>query len=358
MKIVYSTMANMLKELKGRKLVCFGGGQLLHEFCFCGSDDNLIDNIAYVIDNDVNKQGKPLSVGGRLLEVYSLEQAVMRWEKNKYRIVITAMDSTGIITQMNQYTVLEDEECLLYTLLNNALDDYILPARTYINKIPKKIHYCWFGGGSIPTRLPEFIAGWKKYCPDYEIIKWDESNYDVQKNKYLRKAYQDRKWAFVSDFARLDIIYNEGGVYLDTDVEVIKNLDDLLENEAFCGFFNTRYIATGLGFGAIKGYELLHKIMESYLAENVLRNVEQGLYLTNNKIETSCLLHYGLKCNNSLQDIEGMRIYPTDVLNPKNYYTGKLTITPNTHTIHHYEAAWFSYEENRQKTDRWKQSLI
>ena len=101
--------------------------------------------------------------------------------------------------------------------------------------IPKKIHYCWVGGNSKPPLVKKCIQSWKKYCPDYEIIEWNESNYDISKNIYMKQAYEAKKWAFVTDYMRLDIIYEHGGIYLDTDVELIKNIDDLLSNEAFAG---------------------------------------------------------------------------------------------------------------------------
>ena len=102
--------------------------------------------------------------------------------------------------------------------------------------IPKIIHYCWFGGAELPEKDRKCIESWKKFCPDYQIIEWNENNYDVTKNTYMYQAYQAKKWGFVPDYARLDIIYQHGGIYLDTDVELVKNLDSLLENDAFMGF--------------------------------------------------------------------------------------------------------------------------
>ena len=102
--------------------------------------------------------------------------------------------------------------------------------------IPKKIHYCWFGGNPLPPLAEKCIASWKKYCPDYEVIRWDESNYDCNKHPYMREAYNKKKFAFVADYARMDIIYNHGGIYLDTDVELLKNLDFLLANSFYIGF--------------------------------------------------------------------------------------------------------------------------
>ena len=101
--------------------------------------------------------------------------------------------------------------------------------------IPKKIHYCWFGGNPLPEDVKRYIESWKKYCPDYDLIRWDESNYDVHKNAYVELAYQNKKWAFLTDYARLDIIYEHGGIYLDADVELIHSLDDLLQNSCYMG---------------------------------------------------------------------------------------------------------------------------
>ena len=119
--------------------------------------------------------------------------------------------------------------------------------------IPKIIHYCWFGGTEIPEADQKCMASWRKYCPDYTIMRWDESNYDYTKNQYMREAYEAKKWGFVPDFARLDIVYTYGGIYLDTDVEIIRNIDDLLVNSAYMGFESGgAAVNPGLGFGAEK----------------------------------------------------------------------------------------------------------
>ena len=123
--------------------------------------------------------------------------------------------------------------------------------------IPKVIHYCWFGHNPLPERYKEWIKSWKRYCPDYEIVEWNESNYDVTKHPYMRAAYDAKKWGFVSDYARLDIIYENGGIYLDTDVELVKNLDELLYQEGFAGVDSSGRLSTGLGFGARKGLRLI-----------------------------------------------------------------------------------------------------
>ena len=119
--------------------------------------------------------------------------------------------------------------------------------------IPKKIHYCWFGRGELSAKAKKCIKSWKKYCPDYEIIEWNEDNFDVNQNEYTKKVYAEKKYAFLSDFARLKIIYEQGGIYLDVDVEVVKSFDDLLSSKAYFGFESNEYANTGAGFGAEKG---------------------------------------------------------------------------------------------------------
>ena len=129
--------------------------------------------------------------------------------------------------------------------------------------IPKIIHYCWFGKNKYPAIVQKCVASWHKYCPDYEIKLWNEDNYDVKKNMYMIEAYKNKKWAFVSDFARLDIIYKEGGIYLDADVELVRSLDDLLEEKCFVAG-DGMGINTGLGFGAEKEHTVVKEMLDLY----------------------------------------------------------------------------------------------
>lgn len=132
------------------------------------------------------------------------------------------------------------------------------------NRIPKVIHYCWFGNNEKPEIILKCINSWKKFCPDYEIIEWNESNFDVNQNRFMKYAYEKKKWAFVSDVARLIVIYKYGGIYLDTDVELNSNIDELLQYDTFFAFESIRYIASGLGFGSIKESDILKKMIDTY----------------------------------------------------------------------------------------------
>lgn len=198
--------------------------------------------------------------------------------------------------------------------------------------IPRKIHYFWFGGGVKSSKVKKCIESWKKFCPDYEIIEWNESNYDYKKHPFMIKAYEDKKWAFVSDYARLDVLYEYGGIYLDTDVEIIKNIDDLLENHAYIGFERKDLLGDGQGFGGEKGFPLFKEMMAVY----------DGLdeYIESPKLRTEVCVSHGLKLDGSRQTIDGMEIYPVDVFCPKNFKTGIVQVTTNTKSIHHFDASW------------------
>lgn len=130
--------------------------------------------------------------------------------------------------------------------------------------IPKVIHYCWFGHNEKPELVKRCIESWKKYCPDYEIKEWNENNFDVNLCDYTKQAYYEGKWAFVSDVARLWIVYNEGGIYLDTDVELHNTLDELLNYSCWFACDDIRYINTGLGFGGEKNHQLVGSILKDY----------------------------------------------------------------------------------------------
>lgn len=217
--------------------------------------------------------------------------------------------------------------------------------------IPKIIHFCWFGKGKMPPLAEKCIASWKKYCPDYEIICWNEDNYDVSKNKYMFDAYKAKKWGFVPDFARLDIIFQFGGIYLDTDVELIKPIDNLLvENKAFAGVEIPGQIALGLGFGAEKNNPVIKLMLDQYEHLRFLNENGEMNLVPSPQIQTKLLREYGLSSDNELQVINDcFCVYPKDFFNPYNFENGKIEITENTYSIHHYAGSWAS-SRNKSNT--------
>lgn len=220
--------------------------------------------------------------------------------------------------------------------------------------IPKVIHYCWFGGNEKPKIFEKCYKSWEKYCPDYEVIEWNESNVDLSSCPlYVRQAYENKKWAFVTDYIRLKVVYDNGGVYFDTDVELKKNPDFLLEYKAFFGVEPDGYVATGLGFGAEKENEILYEIMQDY--EKIPFVKEDGSFdLTPCPyINTKVFLNHGFVLENSKQLIDdNVLILPSEVLCPINSLTRQMNITEKTVAIHWYTASWHTKEERRIQKGR------
>jgi len=213
--------------------------------------------------------------------------------------------------------------------------------------IPKIIHYCWFGGNPLPELAHKCIASWRRYFPDYAIKEWNENNYNVHKISYIDEAYNAKKYAFVSDYARFDILYKYGGIYFDVDVEVIKPFDNIVKNGCFMGFESVGVVAAGLGIGCNAGLGILYQILEFYSTLHFFNS--DGSFNLRTVVEyvTSILKKNGLEMENTIQSFEGLTIYPSDYFCPKSYETGKLSITENTCSIHHYDSSWLSEKEHQ-----------
>jgi hypothetical protein len=217
--------------------------------------------------------------------------------------------------------------------------------------IPKVIHYCWFGGNPLPESAKKCIESWKIYFPDYEIKEWNESNFDINIISYTAEAYKEKKYAFVSDYARFYILYKYGGLYFDTDVEVISNMDDIVAQGPFMGCENdvipgadpeSLGVAPGLGLGSYPGHSVYKEILDMYSDLHFIVNGELNLK-TVVSYTTEILSRHGLKAVDGIQQCCGISIYPKEYFCPKDYSSNVLTITSNTRTIHHYTGTWMSF---------------
>ena len=220
-----------------------------------------------------------------------------------------------------------------------------------MDRIPKVIHYCWFGRGRKAKLVKKCIKSWKKYLPDYKIIEWNEDNFDINSNEYVKEAYEAKKYAFVSDYVRFYVLYNYGGLYMDTDVEVIKNLDVFLTDDGFMGFEDELNVAPGLIVGAKKNNKIIKEILDNYRDRKFI--LEDGNYnlITVVKYTTNILSKYGLVGNNKLQRVSGITIYPKTYFCPLTFNSKKSDFSNNTYTIHHFAASWHS-KEDRKKLKR------
>ena len=228
--------------------------------------------------------------------------------------------------------------------------------------IPKTIHYCWFGRGELTPLAKKCIASWLRFFPDYEIKEWNEDNFDVNCILYTAHAYKAGKYAFVSDYARFWVLYHFGGVYFDTDVEVIKPMDDVIKTGAFMGFEQLgEYPAVNPGLG-------LATEPESPLYQAVLDRFERMSFLTEKgslnpytmiPMVTDLLKEMGLTGNGSIEQVSGINIYPPDWFNPFDDATGRLRKTENTRTIHWFAKSWMPAEPAwRTKTKRLLRRII
>lgn len=205
--------------------------------------------------------------------------------------------------------------------------------------IPKIIHYCWFGRGEKPQLIQDCIASWKKYCPDYDIIEWNEDNFDFSSCQYAREAYEAKKWAFVSDYVRLYALYNFGGLYFDTDIEVLKPLDKFLSNDSFTGFESKDSPITAV-MGAHKGNEFIKELLDYYLDAHFVNEDGTVNLTTNTTIITEQLVNSGVKANGKFQIINEMAIYPQIVFCPNNLSRVWNKPSSKSFTIHHFDQSW------------------
>lgn len=206
--------------------------------------------------------------------------------------------------------------------------------------IPKIIHYCWFGRGELSPLTKMCIESWKKFLPDYEIMLWNEDNFDVTANKFTRQAYEKRKYAFVSDYVRLWALKNHGGVYMDTDIEVIRPLDDFMAYSAFGGFETDKWVSTGI-LASRAAEPWIDYILTYYAKRGFVRWNGKLNKTPNPQILSKMFAQKGLKLDNTYQIYDNsLHIFPKDYFCPKSYDDGVITITENTRVIHHFSGTW------------------
>lgn len=225
--------------------------------------------------------------------------------------------------------------------------------------IPKIIHYCWFGDNPIPDKYRQYIELWKKHCPDYSIKEWNESNFDLTSSVFSKESYEKKKWAFVSDYARLKILYEEGGIYLDVDVEVLKNLDFLLDNTCFFGTEPGGLVNTGIGFGAEKHNRIIGDMLHQYDGHFILPDGSFDMEPCPQK-NTKILLNYGYVFDDSrVWKCDYATVYPPRFFCPLDYETGKVNLTEDAISIHHFGASWHSkWAEMMKPISRWCVNLF
>ena len=228
--------------------------------------------------------------------------------------------------------------------------------------IPKIIHYCWFGRGEMPKLMKKCVKSWDKYCPGWKIVLWNEDSFDVNSTIWTKQAYEARKFAFVTDYVRLKALYEQGGVYMDADVELVQPIDEFLQHEAFSGFESAITVPTGI-IAARAGQQVIKGWLDWYTDRPYLIDGKPNMD-PNVSFMTRDLISRGLRMDDSFQNIDGMAIYPQTWFCPLSVVEIEKKITPDTHAIHHFTSTWrtekarkdFARVRRRQKT--WYKALV
>lgn len=334
---------NQFEEIVNNKqVICFCAGKAMNEFC--ENYPNIIKKILYIVDN--TKSGTSFFIGDNEIPIIGFDK-IDRNIENAILLITSIKYADEIVMQLDKIGKMSGLTVYIPLLFQNEHESLRVDSGNEI--IPRIIHYCWFGKNDMPQKFKQNIDSWKRYCPNFKIILWNESNYDISKNKYMKQAYENKKWGFVPDYARLDIVNTYGGIYLDTDVEIIKPLDNLLRYKLFCGFESNEYVNFGLGFGAVHNHPVLKDMMKVYNDIEFVNN-DGTLNLVASPIyQTNVLRTYGLRCNGKSQQYDNYIVFASDFFAPINPF-GYGKVSENSYSIHQYAATWFDMKEQLEKS--------
>lgn len=359
----YENMADKIKK-SGKRIIVYGAGMIGHVLVpYLIEKFSLQDNLLFFIDGDKNKQGNYIEIGEKSYLVKSPDEltklsldTVLLITNSNYAQIIRMLDGIENLNNVEAYII-----PILQVLETHKKGGFYAVRKSETPMIPKKIHYCWFSKKTMPDFILKCIDSWYKFCPDFEIIRWDEDNYDVNKVLYMKQAYAAKKYGFVPDIARLDLLYNYGGIYLDTDIELIKPLDDLLYQPAFAGVEKWGSINLGGCSGAVPYHPVIKKMLDYRIHEKFI--MEDGSFnqTTCGYYETKPLIELGMKPDNTIQNIAGMTIYSSDFFHPYDYMSGETCITDNTYSIHHFNGGWLdekSMIERKRTVEQYKNMLV
>lgn len=346
-------VGEFILRAEGKEIVCWGAGgwlSVLTDRFGLGIEKTY----SYIVDSSPELHGTTRIINGQELTVRSPQYLHENVKPNTI-ILITVEKWEEVYSLIRSNPLFSDTECYPATIISrNQIDKLTysvdsIPNDFRMNKvqqIPKIIHYIWFGSNQMPDKYKIYMDSWHKFCPDYEIKKWDESNYDVYSHPFMKGTMEIGRPGLTADFARLDIVYRHGGIYLDVDVEIVKNVDELLYNNGFCGFSSYELVGLGLGFGAVQGHPMIKKLLDQY--DSIPRDATyaSGCPIAAPVYQTKTFKECGLKLDGSFQVVEGMAVYPSLYFDPISHHgTNRLFKTEETYTIHHYFASWLSYDE-------------
>lgn len=345
----YLELVKKIRERNSRVFIYGAGmiGQIVVPYII--NVYQLHDCVECYVDMDTHKTGKSIVIGEYEYEI-RLPAVLNNIPKNSV-VLVSNSNFDSVLNFLDGIPALADVDC------------YIVPVMQMIEqrpKIPKTIHYCWFGGKELPDFLKECMESWMKYCPDYELVRWDENTFDVSKYEYTRQAAEHSRWGFVTDVARLDILYQYGGIYMDTDVKLLKPLDNLLYQKGFVGVEQWGNINSGGGIGAIPHHKMIQEMLDYRLKFSFVMSDGSFNIETNGLYETAPFIRHGMRIDNTLQIINDMTVYPSSVFHPYDYMSCEEKVRDNTFSIHYFYGGWMqeSDRKNREKTQKKYKNVI
>jgi len=331
-----------LKEyIKNKDVYLWGAGKGLQNYIDVFGKEKTMTGI---VDKNTKLWGAEIRCWDRGVKISDMPSFLLDVSSKKDRsiIIITSpIYAAQIIDEMNDMPELDGVECFIQELIRYTKEE--IPSYEFTTgnaQIPKKIHYVWLGKKALPYEYEKNIETWRKYNPDYEILLWNENNYDIESNEYLKRRYDLGKYEDVSDYMRLDAVYKEGGIYLDTDVRVIRSFDSLLCDKAFFNMGSTDRVNLGCGFGGISGLPIHKEMRDEYERCNATKSPHIAIQ--------PIIMKYGFVLENKCQKIDGITLYPTELMSPlTNAYMDDF-MCEKTISIHEAANNWRSDKEKEE----------
>lgn len=343
----FETFARITKK-ENRKIVIWGTGTFFRTCIpYLLRDYGLTDYICCLVDKDEKKWTDHVEMDGKLFSV-NPPAVLSEWTGEKYHVLITSSYFAGIVDWLRTMES-PPGDCFVAPFMFQPEEGSFREYQCKEQQIPKVIHYCWFGRTELSEKSRKCIESWRKWCPDYEIVQWNEENYDVKKNRYMAQAYELGKYGYVPDYARIDLLYRYGGIYFDTDVELIHGIDDLLYLKGFTSFEEYPMVNFGGGSGSVKGLEILQKILEFREHFDFVKPDGTLNLLTCGFYETIPLLERNLKAANQIQNVEGLTVLTSDYFHVKSTVTKEIRLKRNTLGIHDFSWSWVSEAQKAEQ---------
>lgn len=316
-----SSIFELVKQDK--KLIIYGAGASTKLLLEAYYHKGLEDGLAFIVDGNESLDGTFLEAEEDIqVRIISLKSFCQKYaaKMQEFNMLVTPYAALSFVMELDKIEELDSMDTYIYSLIANKKRPSVFSLRNADKPlIPKKIHYFWIGENPMPEEDKRNIESWRKYAPDYEIIEWNESNYDFSAHPYCYEALKNKQYMYATDYARKDILYRYGGIYLDTDVELVAPLDDLLYNEIFIGIDDGGQLNSGSGLGAIPNHPVIKTFMELYKGVNFVNPDGSFNYKYNTYYETKYMISRGFKIKNEFQLIDGISCFPREVFMPEGF---------------------------------------